>query len=70
MLVEIIIFLFTSLVAYYWIVHKRIQSHFNESDVRYLPGVPVLGNSFKSNFVKRHMFEDINEVYEAFPDER
>jgi hypothetical protein len=70
MWVEIIIFFFTFLCGYYWIIYKRVHSHFNDRDVRYLPGVPILGNSLKCTFMQRHIIEDLDEVYKAFPDER
>ncbi|CAH0397734.1 unnamed protein product [Chilo suppressalis] len=70
MLTEILIFALTSILAYYWYVYKKIHNHFKERDVKFLPGIPVFGNAYKSTCLKRHLMYDLEEVYTAFPDER
>ncbi|KAJ0177476.1 hypothetical protein K1T71_007485 [Dendrolimus kikuchii] len=70
MIIEILIFILTTLLTYYLYVYKKIHWYFDERGVKYLPGWPVFGNVIKNTFVKRHIIEDIDEVYRAFPDEK
>ncbi|KAJ2939788.1 hypothetical protein O0L34_g17980 [Tuta absoluta] len=70
MLIEILIFIFTFLIAYFIFLHKRIQRRFDKDGVKYLPGIPFFGNVLKSSFFIRHMVGDMEEVYNAFPGER
>lgn len=70
MIVEFVIFLVTSIVVYYVYRYKKAKYHFESRDVKFLPFWPFFGNSFSSLLQKRHMFEDIDDVYKAFPSER
>ncbi|KAG6460655.1 probable cytochrome P450 9f2 [Manduca sexta] len=70
MLIELLIFLVTSLLAYYVYVYKKIHWHYDNRGLKYIPGVPIFGNVLKSTFLRRHMFEDLDAVYKEFPDEK
>ncbi|XP_072931638.1 probable cytochrome P450 9f2 [Epargyreus clarus] len=70
MIVEILVFLLTTLIAYFFYIHKSIHKKFDDAGIKYKPGIPVFGNTYKSSLVKRHIFEEIDEVYRAFPDEK
>ncbi|KAJ0177473.1 hypothetical protein K1T71_007482 [Dendrolimus kikuchii] len=70
MISEILIFLLTTVLTYYLYVYKKIHWHFDKNGVKYLPGWPIFGNIIKNTFMKRHLIEEIDEVYRAFPDER
>nr|QOW41329.1 cytochrome P450 monooxygenase CYP9G18 [Conogethes punctiferalis] len=70
MLLEILIFLLPSLVAYYLYVYKKIHYKFQEHGVKFLPGLPLFGNTIKSTFLKNHIIQDLDIVYKAFPEER
>ncbi|XP_045448629.1 cytochrome P450 9e2-like [Melitaea cinxia] len=70
MIVEIIIFLLTTLLIYFIYVHKWIHKYFDKRDIKYVPGVPIFGNTFKSTFAFKHIVEDIDAVYKAFPNEK
>lgn len=70
MIVEILVFIVTTLLVYYMYIYKKIHYFFDSRGVKYLPGWPVFGNVLKSTFLRRHITEDIDEVYRAFPDER
>lgn len=70
MIVEILVFIVTTLLAYYLYVYKKIHYQFESKGVKYLPGWPIFGNVINNTFVKRHIVEDIDEVYRAFPDEK
>ncbi|NP_001108456.1 cytochrome P450 9G3 [Bombyx mori] len=70
MLVEVIVFLITTLVAYYLYVYKKIHYFYDARGVKYQPGIPVLGNILKSSLGTGHFWEDIDKIYKAFPGER
>ncbi|CAH2106044.1 unnamed protein product [Euphydryas editha] len=70
MIVEIIIFLLTSLVFYFIYIHKCIHRYFDKMGIKYVPGVPIFGNVFKSTFTLKHFVEDLDAVYKAYPDEK
>nr|QLI62188.1 cytochrome P450 39 [Streltzoviella insularis] len=70
MIIEIIIFLVTSIVAYSLYSYKKYHNYFKQRDVKYLPGIPIFGNAFKSTFLFKHLWEDIDEIYRAFPNEK
>lgn len=70
MIIEIFIFIVTTLLTYYLYVYKKIHWHFDERGIKYLPGWPIFGNIIKNSFMKRHIIEDLDEVYKAFPDEK
>ncbi|KAL0841593.1 hypothetical protein ABMA28_015252 [Loxostege sticticalis] len=70
MLTEILVFIVTALVGYYLYVYKKIHNFFKERDVKFLPGVPFFGNAFNSTVLRKHMIEDLDAVYKAFPGER
>lgn len=70
MFVELIIFLLTFLVVYFVYLHKLAKDRFKKCDVKFVPSWPVFGNAFNSTLAKKHIFEDIDAVYRAFPDEK
>ncbi|CAD0199579.1 unnamed protein product [Chrysodeixis includens] len=70
MILEILIFLVTTIVGYYLWSYKQLHKYFEERGIKYVPGIPLFGNSFKSTFVKRHIFYDLMDVYTAYPDEK
>ncbi|KAJ0177474.1 hypothetical protein K1T71_007483 [Dendrolimus kikuchii] len=70
MITEIVIFLLITILTYYLYVYKKIHWHYDRCGVKYLPGWPIFGNIIKNTFMKRHIIEEIDEVYRAFPDER
>ncbi|KOB66563.1 Cytochrome P450 [Operophtera brumata] len=70
MIIEIIIFVITTILAYYFYVHKKIQMTLRRKGIKYLPGLPFFGNILKSTFLRRHVLDDIEEIYKAFPEER
>ncbi|XP_013146951.1 PREDICTED: probable cytochrome P450 9f2 [Papilio polytes] len=70
MIVEILIFLFTSLIVYCIYVHKSIHYLYKKRGLKYIPGVPLFGNAFNSTIRKKHFVEDIDAIYKQFPDEK
>ncbi|XP_045448746.1 cytochrome P450 9e2-like [Melitaea cinxia] len=70
MIVEVLILLLTFLLVYLFSLHRRIQQYFDEQGVKYLPGIPIFGNAFKSIFLLDHFVRDIDVVYKAFPNDR
>ncbi|KAL0841594.1 hypothetical protein ABMA28_015253 [Loxostege sticticalis] len=70
MLTEILIFVFTSLTVYYLYVYKKLHYHFKSRGLKYLPGVPLFGNAFNSTVLRKHIIDDLDAVYKAFPGER
>ncbi|XP_060802800.1 probable cytochrome P450 9f2 [Amyelois transitella] len=70
MFVEILIFILTFLLSYYIYVWQKIHKFFESNCVKYVKGVPVFGNVMKSTLMRRHLAEDAEEVYMAYPDER
>ncbi|CAG9785965.1 unnamed protein product [Diatraea saccharalis] len=70
MLTEILLFILTAIIGYYWYIYKKIHNRYKDRDVKFLPGVPVFGNALQYTLLKRHMVYDFDEVYKAFPQER
>ncbi|KAM3960614.1 putative cytochrome P450 9f2 [Aphomia sociella] len=70
MFVELLIFLITFIIAYYLYLYNKIHNFFRSRGVKFLPGVPLFGNVFYSSILRKHLWEDIDEVYRAFPDEK
>ncbi|CAK1596576.1 unnamed protein product [Parnassius mnemosyne] len=70
MIVEILIFILTTLIVYFIYTYKRIHKYFDERDLRYNPGVPIFGNVLKSTLLRRHIVEDIDAIYKEFPNEK
>ncbi|XP_061377109.1 probable cytochrome P450 9f2 [Danaus plexippus] len=70
MIIEIVVFILTSLIIYFIYIHKSIHKYFDDRGIKYLPGVPIFGNNFRSWFLKRHLLDDLDSVYKAFPEER
>nr|AJN91173.1 cytochrome P450 monooxygenase CYP9G18 [Cnaphalocrocis medinalis] len=70
MLTEILIFLLTTILGYFLYVYKKIHRKYDESGVKYLPGLPFFGNTIRSTFLWSHIIDDIETVYKAFPKER
>lgn len=70
MILELLIFVITVLVAYYFYSSWKINNYFKQRDVKYIPGVPFFGNIFYSTFLIRHFVDDLQSVYDAFPDEK
>ncbi|CAG4975742.1 unnamed protein product [Colias eurytheme] len=70
MLIELVVFFITALLTYAFYNNKKLKDYFHDRGIKYVPGVPVFGNAFNSMWKKRHMVEDIDAVYKAFPDEK
>lgn len=70
MIIEILIFIVTFIVVYFFYLHKLAKDTFRKRDVKFLPGWPVFGNAYYSTMMKKHIIEDIDTVYKAFPDEK
>lgn len=70
MFVELLIFLLTFLIAYYLYFYYKIHDFFKKRDVKFVPGIPMFGNVFQSSILKKHLWEDVDAVYRAFPDEK
>ncbi|XP_059051541.1 probable cytochrome P450 9f2 [Achroia grisella] len=70
MFVELLIFLLTFLAAYYIYLYYKAHDYFRKRDIKFLPGVPLFGNSLQSTLLKSHIWEDVDVVYKSFPDEK
>ncbi|XP_045771566.1 probable cytochrome P450 9f2 isoform X3 [Maniola jurtina] len=70
MIVEIIVTLLTALLAYIVYVYKWVHHYYDKRGVKYLPGVPIFGNILKSTFLRKHLVDDLDTLYRAFPDEK
>ncbi|NP_001351990.1 cytochrome P450 9e2-like [Amyelois transitella] len=70
MIIEILIFIVTFVVAYYLYVYKRNHWFFEKRGIKYVPGVPIFGNVYDTMLLKKHMIDSIDDVYKAFPDEK
>ncbi|XP_026323904.1 cytochrome P450 9e2-like [Hyposmocoma kahamanoa] len=70
MIAELLVFLITFLVVYFVYFHKLAKDKFRNCDVKFVPCWPVFGNARNSTVMKRHIFEDLDAVYRAFPDEK
>ncbi|XP_039754118.1 probable cytochrome P450 9f2 [Pararge aegeria] len=70
MIVEIIVFLLTAILAYFLYLYKWVHHYFDKRGIKYLPGVPIFGNILNSTFLRNHLFDDLDRVYQAFPGER
>ncbi|XP_049869526.1 cytochrome P450 9e2-like [Pectinophora gossypiella] len=70
MIIEILIFLLTSLLGFFVYSHWNATNYFKKRGVKCLPGVPIFGNAFNSTVAKKHIVDDLNNVYKAFPGER
>lgn len=70
MIVELLIFIFSTLSVYILYGYYKNNQDFEEKGVKYLPGVPIFGNTAGSTLGRHHMFFDYQNVYKAFPGER
>lgn len=70
MIVELVVFFTTFLVVYFIYLHKLAKDFFRKCDVQFIPGWPIFGNAYHSTVMKRHIFDDLDAVYRAFPDEK
>ncbi|CAG9584936.1 unnamed protein product [Danaus chrysippus] len=70
MIIEIVVLILTALIVYFIYIHKSIHKYFDDRGIKYLPGVPFFGNNLRSSFLKSHVLEDLEAVYNAFPEER
>lgn len=70
MIAEILVFVITLLIVYSFHLHKLAKDTFRKCDVKFVPCWPIFGNAYKSTVMKRHIFEDLDGVYRAFPDEK
>lgn len=70
MIIEIIVFIITFVVGFFFYIHKLAQDRFKKYDVKVLPCWPLVGNVYNSSMQKNHFCEDIDAVYRAFPDEK
>lgn len=70
MIAEIFIFLITFIGAYFIYLHKLAVDKFKRNDVKFVPCWPIFGNAYNSTMTKKHIIEDIDAIYRAFPDEK
>ncbi|XP_022830955.1 probable cytochrome P450 9f2 [Spodoptera litura] len=70
MITEVIAYLLSSLIFYVIYEYKKIHYNFNKHGIKFKPGYPIFGNTFNSTFLFKHLIEDIDAVYTAFPQER
>lgn len=70
MIFEILLLLLTTVFFYFLYAYKRIHWYFKKRDVKFLPGVPIFGNVLGTTFLRKHFVQELDEVYEAFPDEK
>lgn len=70
MITEIIVFTLTFIVGYFFYLHKLATNRFKQCGVKFVPCWPIFGNVFYSAMMKKHILEDINAVYKAFPNEK
>ncbi|GBP50384.1 Cytochrome P450 9e2 [Eumeta japonica] len=70
MIIEIVVLVLTAVVVYAIYKHRKNVNEFRRNGLNVLPGVPLLGNTYKSVFKRRHIFHDFDEVYRAFPDDK
>ncbi|XP_026324726.1 probable cytochrome P450 9f2 isoform X2 [Hyposmocoma kahamanoa] len=70
MITEILVFTLTFIVGYFFYLHKLATNRFKQCDVKFVPCWPIFGNVFYSAIMKKHILEDINAVYTAFPNEK
>lgn len=70
MIAEIIVFIITFIVVYFFYLHKVAKDTFINYDVKFVPCWPIFGNAYNSTMMKKHIFEDVDAVYRAFPDEK
>ncbi|VVC86598.1 unnamed protein product [Leptidea sinapis] len=47
-----------------------MKNFFTENGLKYKPFYPIFGNNLQSTFKQKHMVEDLDEVYRAFPNEK
>ncbi|KAG7302559.1 hypothetical protein JYU34_012484 [Plutella xylostella] len=69
MIVELLIFIFSTLSVYILYGYYKNNQDFEGKGVKYLPGVPIFGNTAGSTLGRHHMFFDYQNVYKAFPGE-
>ncbi|XP_041978557.1 cytochrome P450 9e2-like [Aricia agestis] len=70
MFVTLLAVTISTILIYVIYKYKAAHNYFEKHGLKYKAGIPVFGNSCKSTFYKRHTFEDIDEIYRAFPDEK
>lgn len=70
MIAELLVFLITFLVVFVFYLHKLTKDTFRKWGVKFVPCWPIFGNGFNSTMMKKHMSEDLDAVYRAFPDEK
>nr|ACZ97417.2 cytochrome P450 CYP9A36 [Zygaena filipendulae] len=58
------------LSAALWLYLRQVYSRFSKYGVRHLKPIPLLGNNAKILFRMQHMTENVEENYNAFPDDR
>lgn len=57
-------------IVYLIYEYKKLCWHFERYGIKFKPGLPIFGNTFWSTFAIKHLIEDIDAVYKAFPNER
>ncbi|KAL4714908.1 hypothetical protein ACJJTC_014279 [Scirpophaga incertulas] len=70
MLVELLIFLFTFLLGYFLYNNYKVHKTLLKKDVKFIPGLPIYGNTYLTTHNKKHMSDEITEIYNAFPNEK
>ncbi|CAH1645291.1 unnamed protein product [Spodoptera littoralis] len=70
MITEVITYLLSFLILYVIFEFKKIHYNFKKHGIKFKAGYPIFGNTFNSTFLFKHLIEDIDAVYTAFPEER
>lgn len=70
MIIEILVFVLTFIIGYLFYLHKLAEDTFRKWDVKFVPCWPIFGNAYNSAVMKKHVLEDLDAVYRAFPNEK
>nr|QEL53085.1 cytochrome P450 CYP9A104 [Mythimna separata] len=70
MILEILLFLLTTLVGYFIYSYTQMNQFFKRRGVKHFPGVPFFGNMYDTTFLKKHFLDEIQVIHDAFPDEK
>ncbi|KAJ8728420.1 hypothetical protein PYW08_016805 [Mythimna loreyi] len=70
MILEISLFLLTTLVGYIIYSYKQMNEFFQRRGVKHFPGLPFFGNMYDTTFLKKHFLDEIQAIHDAFPDEK
>lgn len=70
MITEILVFILSTVIAFVVYGYKKVHWFYESRDVKYLAGVPLFGNTWRSMLGRRHYIYDLIQVYSSFPGER